>query len=75
MSREYIISRLEHIFHARIRKWTHGDQLELDNGSKVTINPCEDYHYPSGSWYVSIIDAYGNKDRTLIVDEEGNILN
>lgn len=57
---------------------TEGDQFvaEEHDGSKFTINPTADNDtYPEGSQYISRVSSEGDKDPTMIVGPEGDILN
>lgn len=61
---------------AQKRNELEGERLNLENGSKATINPTSDPKYPQGSNYVTITNKEGKKeDSTMVVDKHGNILN
>jgi hypothetical protein len=59
------------------RDVTEGDRFvaEEHDGSQFTINPTSDESYPSGSQYISRTSSDGEKDPTMIVSPEGEILN
>jgi hypothetical protein len=56
---------------------TKGDQFVADehDGSQITINQADDPKYPEGSQYISRESSEGEKDPTMIVGPEGDILN
>src|SRR5215210_6158395 len=56
---------------------TQGDQFvaEEHDGSKITINQTADPNFPEGSQYISRESSEGDKDPTMIVGPEGDILN
>lgn len=56
---------------------TQGDRFvaEEHDGSQITINQTDDPNYPEGSQYISRESSEGDKDPTMIVGPEGDILN
>ena len=56
---------------------TEGDRFvaEEHDGSTITINKTADDNYPEGSQYISRTSSEGEKDPTMIVGPEGDILN
>jgi hypothetical protein len=56
---------------------TKGDHFvaEEHDGSQITINQADDPKYPEGSQYISRQSSEGDKDPTMIVGPEGDILN
>ncbi len=71
-----VVDKYARRYGTRIRNHIYGGQYELEyDGSVVTINPCSDPSYPPDSWYIARQYPDGRKDRTLIVDAEGNMLN
>lgn len=60
---------------AQERNQREGEQINVGNGQKATINPTSDPKYPNAE-YVTITNSDGTKaDSTMIVDSGGNILN
>jgi hypothetical protein len=52
-----------------------GDRFEAPDGSTITNNPAQDKNYPEGSEYIARTSGEGEKDPTMIVGPEGDILN